>query len=67
MIDPDMPKSSLSRARQAVTIAFQDKPVLTHNLQRQKGINLPLTNDEILSKWRMLFRRGNRRRRVEKD
>jgi hypothetical protein len=50
MIDPDMPKSGLSRVRHAVTIAFQDKPVLTHTLQWQKGIDPPLTNDEILSK-----------------
>lgn len=40
-------------AVQAVTIAFKDKPTLTHTLQWQKEINPPLTNEETLNKGRM--------------
>ena len=52
----------------AVTIAFKDKPTLTRTLWWQKGINPPLTNEEILDKRRMLAGEvidGERLKRIE--
>ena len=54
VMDPDAPTSGPARVRQTVTITFKDKPTLRHTLQCQKGIDPPLTNEEILEKWRML-------------
>jgi aconitate decarboxylase len=55
-LDPDAPTSELVRTRQTVTVTFKDKQTLTQTLPCQKGIDPPLTNEEILMKWRMLAR-----------
>lgn len=54
VLDPDAPTSGHARVRQTVTVTFKDMPTLTQTLQCQKGIDPPLTNEEILEKWRML-------------
>jgi aconitate decarboxylase len=54
MMHPDALTSASSRGKQTVTITFKDKPTLTQTLPWQRGIEPPLTNEEILEKWRML-------------
>jgi aconitate decarboxylase len=53
-MDVEAPTPGPSRVRQTITITFKDKPALSHTLQWQKGVSPPLTNEEILQKWRML-------------
>jgi aconitate decarboxylase len=44
------------RGRQTVTIEFEDRTVLTHRVDAAQGVLLPLSNDEIVEKWKLLTR-----------
>lgn len=41
---------------QRATITFKDKPTLTAEVTAARGVNPPLTNDEIVEKWRLITR-----------
>ena len=47
--DPEAP-----RGRQTVTIEFGDGTVLAQTVEAPRGVLPPLSNDEIVDKWRML-------------
>jgi aconitate decarboxylase len=40
--------------RQTVTIKFEDGEVLTQRVESARGVEPPLSNEEIIEKWRML-------------
>jgi aconitate decarboxylase len=42
--------------RQTVTIEFDDGTVLSHRRDGARGVNPPLSNEEIVEKWRLLTR-----------
>ena len=44
------------RGRQSVTIEFEDGTTLTHQVDAPRGVDPPLSNEEILEKWRLLTR-----------
>ena len=56
VLDADAPTSGVSKVRQTVTVSFADRPPLSQTLQAQRGIDPPVTNEEIRDKWRMLAR-----------
>ncbi|KAI5194237.1 hypothetical protein E4T39_08720 [Aureobasidium subglaciale] len=43
--------------RQRVTVTFSDGTLLSHLATKPKGVNPPLTNDEILLRWRTMTER----------
>ena len=46
-----------SKWTQVVTISFKDgKPTLTQRREAQRGVDPPLSNEEILDKWRLITR-----------